>query len=183
MSEEKDGYTFDDTEFKETEDSTFKSEEFTPVEESNNVMDSPIDPEAEDKKKRRRTILIIIFAIVLPVILGLVGLGFLIWGLVVGFTNCANSCGNCCDECFSCCDNCNACGESCNSCSNSCSNCGSSCDSCNCCGSSSSINEKSVTLANTKCSFTFRENLQVTKSLLKWHFYRLVEFVEWLFLK
>jgi hypothetical protein len=123
-----------------------------------------LTPEEEEKKKKRKKILIIIFAIVLPVSLAAVGLGFLIWGLVVGFTNCINSCGNCFDECFSCCNTCDNCGNCCNDCTNNCTDCGNSCD--NCCGSSEAA------------TISLKNNLQNTANLIKWHFYNLIELIE-----
>jgi hypothetical protein len=128
-----------------------------------------IDPELEAKKKRRRTILIVIFAIVLPAVLLLTGVGLLIWGLVVGFTNCCNSCENCFNDCFGCCDGCNSCCDQCNSCTTSCDNC---------CGNTID-NNQATTKINAIASFKLA--MQNLISLLKWYYYSVLQFFQSIF--
>jgi hypothetical protein len=135
-------------------------------------LEETIDPETAAKKKRRRTILIVVFAIVLPAVLLLTGLGFLIWGLVVGFTNCCQSCENCFNECFSCCDACNNCGNCCSDCSDTCTNC---------CGSES-VNNSSPKLL-TKIQLSLKLTIQNAKALVKWYYYTIVQFIQSIFSK
>ena len=187
MSKEKDSYTFDESE----DDSPI--EEFSEIEENKieSQFEEPVDStipliedEVDEKRKKRKKILIIIFAITLPIVLALTGLGFLIWGLVVGFTTCIDVCSEGCNECFGCCDSCTSCANCCNDCSNSCSNCGSTCDNCNCCSSSGSIIKDGNLSMDKKCtSITLKESIQVSSNLVKWYFYRLYDFMEQLFRK
>ncbi|NHJ49228.1 MAG: hypothetical protein FK733_15675 [Asgard group archaeon] len=128
-----------------------------------------IDPELATKKKRRRTIIIVIFAIVLPAVLVLVGIGLLIWGMVVGFTNCCNSCESCFTGCFGCCDGCFDCLDNCASCTNSCDNC---------CGNTI---DNSTTAEQINKVSSFKLALQNFISLLKWYYYSLYQFLQSIF--
>ena len=138
---------------------------------------SEISPAELAKKKKRRTIIIIIFAIALPVVLAIVSMGFLIWGLVVGFTTCINICGDCCQDCFGCCDACQNCGNCCNNCTTDCSNCCSGCDNCSCGSSSGTIKEDSVK------GNPLKEAFDTLTLLIKWYYYRIIDFVDGLFIK
>ncbi|MFW9923515.1 MAG: hypothetical protein ACFFDW_09560 [Candidatus Thorarchaeota archaeon] len=139
----------------------------------NQISEQPIE---EKKKKKGRTALIIIFAIILPVLIGLTGLGLLIWGLVVGFTNCFTTCGDACTSCFGCCEGCNACANSCNNCS---TDCGSSCDNCtNCCGSSSSIEYSANQVSKL---VILKESINNFSAIMEWYIYTVIELIKSLF--
>ena len=183
MSNDKDNFNEESPEWEDAEEAkkepieemeetyTFEQPEHV-IEQSPESTEPTIETEEELKKKKRRTIIIIVFAIVLPVILGVTGLGFLIWGLVVGFTNCWNSCCSAFDNCFGCCDSCN---ESCNSCTNCCDDC-SSCG--NCCGSST-IEQRGI----EKFTSIIKDSFKTSISMMKWYYYYIREYIGNLFFK
>ena len=184
MSEDKDPYiTEEDPEWEDVEQSNKIDEEqqdeplsfgTTPIQETQQQYaedGTPIDPavlEAEElKKKRIRKILIIIFAITLPIIIAGAALGFFIWGLVVGFTNC-------CNQCEAACDNCCGCFDSCVSCTNCCNDCSSSCD--NCCSNSIQGN-----ISGSKQ--TIKEVFHASIAMIKWYYYYIEEYIRNFFFK
>jgi len=177
MSEEKDPYKSEDPSWEEETSYNEQklSDQTQPVQEYQ-YSAAPVQPveepivlseEEQARKTRRRRILIIIFAIITPVVLAATGLGFLIWGLVVGFTECANSCGDCFNTCC-------GCSESCNNCCDSCTDCGTTCD--NCC-SSDSISRSSRGVSSIK--ILFKNYFQI----IQWYYYSLVEFLKVFFIK
>ncbi len=175
MSEEKDPYKSEEpsweeqTDYQEQPQQEFQYGAATapPIE------TTPELTQEQARKKKRNRILIIVFAITIPVILAVVGVGFMIWGLVVGFTECANSCNNCCQDCF-------GCSESCNNCCDNCASCGSSCD--NCCGSSSTIKmslSDRASLGMTSFKLAVKDSLQV----IQWYYYSIIDFLKGIFIK
>ena len=162
IKSEKSSYSFDDT-TDEVEEPVegFEQEPIEPVTEYDEIDD--------ERKKKRRRIIIIIFAIIIPVALAVVGLGLLIWGIVVGFTNCCNQCFDCFDTCFGCCNCLENCNNSCNSCTNSCDNC----------CTSSSVSNESMKVPSFKESI--RLSLETSIQLIKWYYYSTLNVLKNLF--
>ena len=176
MSEEKNPFSDEDPIWEDSEEAPKETIYEQPIE-STSYDEMPLqheqlveemDPELAEKKKRRRKIYIIVFAIILPIVIVLTAAGFLIWGLVVGFTQCINSCESCFNECFSCCNACENCGNSCSDCSNTCTNC---------CGSSDSINQR-TSEAITKTQSSIKLFFQNSIALIKWYYYRMIQFIQ-----
>jgi hypothetical protein len=178
MSEEKDPYKSEEPSWEE--ESAYQEEKLSvqeqPVQEyqygaaTQPPMEQPTELTEEElarKKKRRRIILIVIFGVITP-ILAFTLFGFLIWGIVVGFTECSNSCSDCFNTCCGCSDSCTGCCDTCN-------DCGSSCD--NCC-SSDSINKTSARSV-TSLKMVLKNNLQI----VQWYYYSIIEFLKSIFIK
>ncbi|HUU77155.1 MAG TPA: hypothetical protein VMX55_02340 [candidate division Zixibacteria bacterium] len=181
MSEDKDNYdetpVWDEAEESKKEkeelqtETTYSFSTIPATEEPSIIKEQDLDITEEAlRKKRRRTILIIIFAIVLPIIAAAVGLGFLIWGLVVGFTTCFNNCTDSCNNCCNCCDYCNS---TCTGCCNTCDNCG------NCCGSSSSVEQNGIQTMTS----TIKDSFKAAVGMIKWYYYYVKQYIGEIFFK
>ena len=177
MSEEKDPYKSEEPSWEEetTHHEEKLSDQEQPVQEyqygaaTQPPMEQPTvltEEELARKKKRRKRILIIVFAGIVPA-LALTLFGFLIWGLVVGFTECTNSCGDCCNTVCSCNESCTGCCDTCTGCSNSCDNC----------CSSDSITKASARSV-TSLKIAFKNNLQIAQ----WYYYSIIEFLKGIFI-
>jgi hypothetical protein len=176
MSEEKNPFSDENPMWEDSEETT-KEIIYEQQIESTSYEEMPLqqeqsfeemDPELEVKKKRRRKIYIIVFAIILPIVIVLSAGGLLIWGLVVGFTQCINSCESCFSECFSCCNACEDCGNTCSGCSDTCTNC---------CGSSESISQR-TSEAIIKTQSTIKLFFQNSIAMIKWCYYRMIQIIQ-----